>query len=68
MTGMGDTDPLRAPRHCQTCTCGCTCGDSGHHDPGNSACDVSIEVERRRQVAAERIGAWTDPMWREETP
>ena len=27
--------------HCPTCTCGCTCGWGGQHDPDNPRCDLN---------------------------
>ena len=27
-------------RHCPTCTCGCTCGYGGQHEPSNVNCDL----------------------------
>ena len=27
--------------HCATCTCGCTCGYGGQHEPTNLRCDLN---------------------------
>lgn len=30
-------------KHCNTCTCGCTCGYGGQHEPENAACALNQE-------------------------
>jgi hypothetical protein len=27
--------------HCETCTCGCTCGYGGQHEPENPHCELN---------------------------
>lgn len=31
--------------HCQTCTCGCTCGYGGFHEPENQRCELNQALE-----------------------
>ena len=37
---MSDTAEIDAP-HCPTCTCGCTCGYGGLHEPENPRCELT---------------------------
>jgi hypothetical protein len=30
--------------HCPTCTCGCTCGYGGLHEPENPRCELNTRV------------------------
>lgn len=36
----GDVGVEHGP-HCATCTCGCTCGYGGQHEPANARCDLN---------------------------
>jgi hypothetical protein len=39
--------------HCETCTCGCTCGYGGQHEPENPHCELNREA---------RAAAVSDPL------
>lgn len=43
-------------KHCETCTCGCTCGYGGFHEPENEACELNKSDEERTAEAQ----AWLD--------
>lgn len=34
-------DSAESGPHCETCTCGCTCGWGGQHSPDNPRCDLN---------------------------
>jgi hypothetical protein len=39
--------------HCETCTCGCTCGFGGLHDDGNPRCDLNTTPTPTERESAE---------------
>jgi len=35
--------------HCETCTCGCTCGYGGQHEPDKETCELNQD-DRREEL------------------
>lgn len=48
-----------AMRHCPTCTCGCTCGYGGQHEPNNVMCALSEKEYWSPEAMATRLGVGT---------
>ena len=56
--------------HCETCTCGCTCGYGGQHEPDKESCELNRQqqdiIGYERKLADDLATVLDDPTFAPE--